>query len=186
MKRTNKIKNGLSLRWNSRAWRLPTVALLFAALLGSAAMAQAHVWSFNLINAPSALDEESKTGEYIQLTGAGTFDPDQGTVEASGSATVFNAFDHPAPPLGATLKGTWHATGFVSFSPDAGSNTGHLGGTLKIKVHFDLALGAEQPNATLTVMEDGIDVTGFGPDHEEYFALPGGAALFHLHGNAEP
>jgi len=160
--------------------------LLLAALAAPVAAARADVWSFNLVGAPSALDEESPTGEYIVLTGAGTFDADQNTVQASGSAVVFNAEDHPAPPLGPTLRGTWHATGIVSFTPDEGAHAGHLGGTLVLNVHFDLALGAIAPNAALTIMEDGISVTEFGPDHEAYFALPGGSAVFHLHGQSEP
>jgi hypothetical protein len=165
--------------------RRHSVALVLATLLAPLAVAQADSWSFNLIKAPTALFEESPTGEYIRLTGGGTFDPDTGTVQASGSATVFNAEDHPAPPLGPTLKGNWVATGIVSFTPDEGSNPGHLGGTLVLTVHFSLALGAIQPNAILTIMEDGIDVTAFGPDGEEFFALPGGGALFHHHGEAE-
>ena len=161
-------------------------ALLLVSMLTPLATAQADVWSFNLVNAPKALEEEGGIGEYLQMTGSGTFDPDQGTVQASGSATVVNAIDHPAPPLGSTLKGTWHATGFVSFSADEGAHNGNVGGMLVITIKFDLALGAEQPSAILTVMEDGIGVTGFGPDGEEYISEEGtGSAIFHLHGKAE-
>jgi len=149
--------------------------LLLAALVAPLAAARATEWSFNLVGAPSALFDESPTGESISLTGACTFDPDKGMVQASGAVTVLNAADHPAPPLGTTLKGTWHATGFVSFIP----------GMLIISVHFDLALGAEQPNALLIVTEDGIQVTNFGPDKEEYTTMLGGSAQFHLHGKAE-
>ena len=166
--------------------RLPLV-LLVAAALAPLSIAQAGSWSFNLFSAPAALDTESPTGEYLQMTGAGTFDPDQGIVQASGAAVVFNAEDHPAPPLGPTLRGTWTATGIVSFTPDEGDHSGHLGGTLVLNVHFDLALGVIHPNAVLTIMEDGISVSEFGPDHEEYFTIPGtGGAIFHLHGKSEP
>jgi len=145
--------------------------LLLAALVAPVAAARADSWTFNLVGAPSALFDESPTGEYIRLTGAGTFDPVAGTVQASGSAVVFNAEDHPAPPLGPTLRGTWHATGFVSFVP----------GMLIISVHFDLALGAIHPNALLIVTEEGIQVTEFGPDHEGYTTMLGGSAMFHQH-----
>jgi hypothetical protein len=156
--------------------------LILAAGLGSAAVARADVWTFQLVNEPSALFEESPTGEFIQMSGSGTFDPQSGTVTASGSATVFNAADHPAPPLGTTLAGTWTATGFVSFEP---SSHGPKGGILILKVHFSLALGAEQPNALLILTQDGIDVTNFGPDGEVYSSLPGGSVKFHTTGKAK-
>ena len=147
----------------------------WAVSLCSAAVARADVWTFRLVNEPAALFEESPTGEFIEMSGSGTFDPKTGTVEASGTATVFNAFDHPAPPLGATLEGTWTATGFVSFES---SDHGRKGGVLILHVHFNPALGAEQPNALLILTNGGIAVTNFGPDGEDYSTLPGGSVKF--------
>src|SRR6185436_4619105 len=86
--------------------------LLVIALLGLAA--QAETFSFQLVKAPIALNPLNPTSESIRLSGGGTFDPALGAVAASGTFTLFNAFDHPNGP---TVNGTWHATGFVSFTP---------------------------------------------------------------------
>jgi hypothetical protein len=173
------------------ALRRGSLALLLASLLVSVTTTKADVWTFNLIGAPSALYSESECDpqESIQMTGSGQFDPDQGTFRASGAATVYNACDHPAPPHGETLKGTWTATAFLSFTPDAGGKPGQSGGILMLVVHFDLATGKEQPNGILIVMEDGINVIRFGPGDngpETYDISTGGSALFHPHGKAEP
>jgi hypothetical protein len=184
-KQQNKVKHMIQTKVEKTGRRRHSLALLLVAMLGPLAAAQANTWSFNLINEPTALNEPSPFGEFIRMAGAGTFDPDQGTVQASGSATVFNAFDHP---LGPTLRDTWHATGFISFEADEGSNTGHLGGSLTIMIELDRVQGGLVVNAILNVMEDGITVdflNDAGQVTEHYTTLPGGSALFHLHGKAE-
>jgi len=167
-----------------------SLALLLGVMLTPWATAQANDWSFNLVGSPAATLDESSAGapgETIHMTGGGTFNAEQGIINASGSAVVFGATDHPAPPEGPTLRGTWQATEIVSFTPDEGSNKGKVGGTLVMIVQFELALGAIHPTATVTVMEDGIMVADFGPDKEEYEPVEeSGGAFFHEHGQAEP
>ncbi len=88
--------------------------LLAITLLGPLAAAQAETWSFKLVSAPIALNKASPRFESIRLSGGGTFDPGLRAVAASGTYTLFNAFDHPNGPV---VNGTWHSTGFVSFTP---------------------------------------------------------------------
>src|ERR1700736_5188218 len=77
--------------------------LLVIALLGPAA-AQAETWSFRLVKAPIALNSASPKFESIRLSGGGTFDPALRAVAASGTYTLFKAFDHPNGPI---VHGTW-------------------------------------------------------------------------------
>jgi len=150
------------------------LALLLAGALVQLSAARADVWTFNLFGAPTAVlaeDSEGAPGETITLTGAGTFDADQGTISAGGAAVLIGGTDHPFPPLGSTLRGTWHATEIMSFTPDEGAHSGNVGGMLVMKIQFDLALGNVRPTATVTVMEDGISIAGFGPDKEEYVTV---------------
>ena len=150
-----------------------SLMLLLAALLAPVAAAQADdFWSFNLISAPVAVNINSPRHESIRMTGAGIFDTGEGFVVASGAYELFNAFDHPNGPI---VRGTWHSTGFVSFTD------GLL--IIEIETHDNGTVGVG--TGQLWVTEDGIA----GPIYaEEDYRVPadgsGGGALFHSHGNA--
>src|SRR5437667_11005098 len=95
-------------------WRTQSLAFLLVACLAPVAAAQADdFWSFNLISAPVAVNINSPRHESIRMTGAGIFDTGEGVVVASGAYELFNAFDHSNGPI---VRGTWHSTGFVSFT----------------------------------------------------------------------
>jgi hypothetical protein len=147
--------------------------LLVASLLGFQAAAQANdAWTFNLVNAPVAININSPGHESIRMTGAGTFDPVAGTVQASGAYELFNAFDHPNGPI---VRGTWVATGFVSFED----------GVLKIEIATQDNTGGGTGTGEMWITTDGIA----GPIYAgEPYRIPvggsGGGAKFHAHGNA--
>jgi hypothetical protein len=141
--------------------------LLVIALLGLAA--QAETFSFKLVRAPIALNPLSPTSESIRLSGGGTFDPALGAVAASGTFTVFNAFDHPNGP---TVNGTWHATGLVSFTP-LGSSDDEEDGVLTISIATLDADGITASTGQMTLMHNGIQ----GPLYfaEPFVVPPGGS-----------
>jgi hypothetical protein len=144
--------------------------LLVIALLGPLGAAQAETWSFKLVKTPIALNSASPKFESIRVSGGGTFDPTLRAVAASGTYTLFNAFDHPNGPI---VNGTWHSTGFVSFTPVESSDDDDEGnGVLTISiatVDADGTLGTGQ----ITLKNNGIQ----GPiyDAEPYIVPPQGS-----------
>jgi hypothetical protein len=138
--------------------------LLVIALLGLAA--QAETFSFQLVKAPIALNEASPLLESIRVSGGGTFDPALGAVAASGTYTLFNAFDHPNGPI---VNGTWHSTGFVSFSPHGSFDDD---GVLTISIATVDADGTPG-TGQITLTHNGIQ----GPIYaaEPYIVPPGGS-----------
>jgi hypothetical protein len=85
------------------------------------------------------------TGATIRTTGGGSFDPSAGTVVASGSFAEFNSNGSVA------ARGTWVATGFVSFRLFGGPNPGTQGGTLQITITLFVQRGASQTGVPMTV-----------------------------------
>jgi hypothetical protein len=147
------------------------LVLLIIALLGPLAAAQAETWSFKLVKAPIALNSASPKFESIRLGGGGTFDPTLHAVAASGTYTLFNAFDHPNGPV---VHGTWCSTGFVSFASEASSEDDDDEGDsvltiLIATVDEDGTAGTGQ----VTLMNKGIQ----GPIYagEPYVVPPGGS-----------
>jgi hypothetical protein len=153
-------------RHNARSLGL----LLIITLFGPLAAAQAKTWSFKLVNAPIALNKDSPKFESIRLSGGGTFDPALHAVAASGTYTLFNAFDHPNGPV---VHGTWHSTGFVSFRSDWWfDDDDEADGVLTISiatVDSDGTAGTGE----VTFMHNGIQ----GPIYaaEPYIVPPGGS-----------
>jgi hypothetical protein len=145
--------------------------LTMIALLGSVATAQAETWSFKLVRAPIALNSASPTSESIRLSGGGTFSPRLHAVAASGTYTLFNAFDHPNGPV---VHGTWHSTGFVSFTPEASSDDDDdMDGVLTISIETVDADGTTRTGEMMTLMKNGIQGTIYGT--ETYVVPPGGS-----------
>jgi hypothetical protein len=125
-------------------WRIvPVVTLaLIISFLAMPAVAANTTVSFEL-DGPQ-ISANPSTGATIHTTGAGSFDPSANTVVASGSFTEFN-------PIGSVAaRGTWVATGFVSFTPFGGPNPGTQGGTLQISVTLFIG-GAPQTSVPMTV-----------------------------------
>lgn len=147
---------------------LPGV-LLIIALFGPLS-AQAETWSFKLVKAPIALNRNSPKFESIRLSGGGTFDPELRAVAASGTYTLFNAFDHPNGPV---VNGTWHSTGFVSFtSVESSDDDDDMDGVLTISIATVDADGTPG-TGQVTLMDRGIK----GPIYagEPYIVPPGGS-----------
>jgi len=68
--------------------------VLLVVLLGSLSSAHATDWGFTLIGSPSVeRNDDEEFHEMLHMTGAGTFNPDQGTASGGGSFTTLNAFD---------------------------------------------------------------------------------------------
>ena len=146
-----------------------SLALLAVGLFGPLAAANAGNWSFRLLNSPTALNMDSPGGESIRFNGSGTFDPAQGLVSACGTYTIYNGFDHPNGPI---VYGTWHSTGFVSFS--SGSHgRGPRPIALTISIETDDLTGGGVGTGQMTLLPNGIQ----GPIYadEPYIIPPGGS-----------
>ncbi len=124
-------------------------AALLSVLLGSPVAAHAGLWEFALKKAPKAVVAGSPTGEYLRMSGGGTFDPVAGIVSASGSWNIQNAFDES--PTG-VFTGNWVATGFDSFTPAMNEDGEPTGGTLTVTVTFNFDIGFTLPGVKLTVL----------------------------------
>jgi hypothetical protein len=112
-----------------------TVALASALAWGAPASASGTVYSFRLVQPNTALatvfDEHHHPGDWIRVTGSGTFDPAANRVQAEGSFTHYNADGS------VHLRGTWVATGITSFTAYQGPKPVQLGGVLWLTVaHF--------------------------------------------------
>ena len=164
--------------------RRRSLTLLMLSLLAPLATVNADTWSVNIVGAATAINLPSPAGEFIRMMGGVRFDPDAGTAEGGGAATVFNAADHPLGPI---LRDTWHVTGFVEFEEDEGSNPGHLGGSLTVMIELVRVQGDLVVPAILNIMEDGITVDFLDENGNvtEHYTSATGSAIFHLHGKAE-
>lgn len=120
-----------------RIW-IAVVLTLTIGLTGVAATAAAEdaTYSFRLVGPNTAVtavsDEHHEVGDYIRVTGSGTFNPSSGTVEAGGAWTHFNADGS------IHLRGTWEALSLTSFTPTGGPKPSLQGGVLALVVaHYD-------------------------------------------------
>ena len=161
--------NCLKLNNTTKVSRILCPLLLGAALLSFTMGARAEAWTFNLVNAPVAINIDSPGHESIRMTGAGTFDPVTGAVQAGGAYELFNAFDHPNGPI---VRGTWYATGFVSFED----------GVLKIEIAVQDNTVPGIGTGEMWISTEGIA----GPIYAgEPYRIPaggsGGGAQFHSH-----
>lgn len=151
---------------NSGALGFLSFALLLAAVLGSASTAQAETWKFRIVSAPVALNKNSPRFESIRVTGSGTFDPDLGVVTASGTYTLFNAFDHPNGPV---INAVWHSSTFVSWAQDDKRHRG----VLTISFESSDPLANPTGGGRIILMSDGV--TGPIVAGEPYIIPPGGS-----------
>jgi hypothetical protein len=166
------------------------LVLLLVALLGPLRSAHAADWGFTLIGSPSAeRNGDEKFHETIQMTGYGTFNPEQGTASGSGSFTTVNAFDD-LDAGGPTFYGTWEVTEFISWEPEGEPTPGLQRGTLRVQLMLFYKAGAtlafkpftlggpSHPGLVLTITGDGINVDFFGD--ETFGTNHTGLAAFHI------
>ena len=133
-------------------------------------------YSFNFTGPSTA--EDPSTLNTIQLTGSGSFDDVAATVIASGSFAILNT-------SGAVVsRGTWKATGLVSFCSRGGPNPGLQGGVLVITVSLN---GGAPVNMTVNCRVKGPSVPDNpcspGPEGVavgDFTNITGGHTLFHL------
>ena len=165
-----------------RKFGISVSVTLLAAVLSTLAIASPTgstdpTYSFNFTGPSTA--EDPSTLNTIQLTGSGSFDTaDSGTVIGSGSFTIFNSG-------GAVIsRGTWKATGFVSFCSRGGPNPGLQGGVLVITVSLN---GGAPVNMTVNCRVKGPSVPDNpcspGPEGVavgNFTNITGGHTLFHL------
>ena len=169
--------------------RCAFLVLLLAVLFVPLHSAHATDWGFTLIGHPSVeRNDDEEFHETLQMTGAGTFNPEQGTASGGGSFTTFNVFDD-ADIGGPTFHGTWKVIEFISWEPEGGPQAGPQGGTLQVQImtFFEaglktefrgLTLGGPDLPVSLTITGEGINVDFFG---EEVFGTnPTGLAVFHI------
>jgi hypothetical protein len=170
---TQRIDNGLPAANSAKRSGLRSLGMLLViALLGPVTVAQAGSWSFKLVRAPIALNSASPKLESIRMSGGGTFDPALRAVAASGTYTLFNAFDHPNGPI---VHGIWHSTKFVSFTPVeswSDDDDDCDGGVLTISIATVDADGTPG-TGQLTLMNNGIE----GPIYaDEPYIVPKGGS----------
>lgn len=168
---------------------IPSIVLLLLTTLGSTTLAQGRLWGFNLQGAPTAVNQESSTGEFMRLTGSGLFDTTLHKVIASGSFSIFGAFDESPAGL---FRGTWVATDLGSFAPAGGPSPGLQGGTLTITTTFNFSAGFSLSGIQLTVVcpyvngafQESNDAIIVQLEPDETFTKPpggsGGFTIFHL------
>jgi len=140
--------------------------LLLAAMLGSAAVAQAETWTFKIVSAPVALNKNSPKFESIRITGSGTFDPALGVVSACGTYTLFNAFDHPNGPV---INAVWHSSTFISWVQDDNKKRGTL------TISFESTDPLANPNGGGQIVLTVEGVSGPIVAGEPYIIPPGGS-----------
>ena len=152
------------------------VATLLPSRLAPPIAASGTTFSFNLIGPNTAVN--SSVGETIGVTGAGTFDPGAGTVEASGAFIVFNS-------AGAEVTlGNWKATAFNGFNAFGGPNPGTQGGVLEITATFFPNNGGALKGVPMSVTCLVNAPSGFTEDEgttiADFTEKTGGTTLFHL------
>ncbi len=85
-------------------------------------------------------------GDWISLTGSGTFDVGARTVTARGKFVHYNADGS------IHCRGTWQATGFTSFTDFGADDQGEEGGQLSIMVtHYCSTTGTSMAGIAMTV-----------------------------------
>ena len=85
-------------------------------------------------------------GDWISVTGAGTFDPTARTISAGGF------FAHHDASGAVVCRGTWRATELTSFTGFGANRWGQVGGVLSFVVtHYCATMGMTMPGIPMTV-----------------------------------
>jgi hypothetical protein len=113
------------------------------------------VYSFTLTTVNTASSPKSEmmasSGDWISMTGSGTFDTIARTIEASGSFTHYRSSGIMA------CQGTWLATAFKGFRDFGMSSSGQEGGVLSFAVtHSCQTSGMTMTGIPMTVTSTAI------------------------------
>lgn len=85
-------------------------------------------------------------GDWISVTGSGTFDPATRTIQGKGS------FVHYSSSGTVMCKGTWKATGFTGFTDFGTNDQGDEGGVVSMTVtHYCKTMGMTMTGIPMTV-----------------------------------
>ena len=119
----------------------------------AASTATSTTYSFDLGKSDTAVSPNGGTmcgttmpGDWISVTGSGTFDTAAKTVQAKGSFTHYNS-------NGTVMcQGTWKATGYTSFTDFGANDQTQEGGVLSITVtHYCKTMGMIMTGIPMTV-----------------------------------
>ena len=150
------------------------------------AYASGSSWTFTLTGPNVALATATiggtpvVAGDTLRVTGAGTFD-------TTGSASGGGSFTHMTASGSLVAKGTWTATGFVSFTSFGGPSPGFQGGILLLTVSItDANSGTTFSGLTMRIVchvgtvpggtpSEGTTILGLFP------SAVSGLTLFHHH-----
>jgi hypothetical protein len=132
-------------------------AAAMALVIGSPALAAgtatSTTYSFDLAKASTAISPSGGTicgttmpGDWISVTGSGTFDTAAKTIQGKGSFVHYNA-------SGTVMcQGTWKATGYTSFTDFGANDQGQQGGVLAMTVtHYCKTMGMTMTGIPMTV-----------------------------------
>jgi hypothetical protein len=144
-----------------RRFRLLLIGTAAAAAMaltgGSSALAAATStttnYSFELATANTALSPNAGTmcgamaaGDWINVTGSGTFNPTNGTIQAKGS------FTHYSSSGSIVCQGTWKATALTGFTDFGVNDQGEEGGVISMTVtHNCKTMGMTMTGIPMTV-----------------------------------
>ena len=125
---------------------------LAASLPAGAVTAPAHhpaAYAFRLLSANTAVSPAGGTmaapGDWIAVTGGGTFTPATGAVRAGGGFTHYRADGT------VHCQGTWSATALTGWT-DLGGRNGHRAGVIAMTVtHYCTTMGEVHPGLAMTV-----------------------------------
>ncbi len=108
---------------------LIVVSMLLAPISASATPSQAGVsWDYKLLGKLNSA-QDPVTGLTIVITGSGSFDVSQSSINGGGTYTILDWG-------GVVGSGTWTATTFDSFNPMAPGNSPGEGGRLELQASF--------------------------------------------------
>jgi hypothetical protein len=142
---------------------IPVGALLYGLLasgLAAPVRASNSVYSFDLIKT-TALSPSggmmSSPGDWISVSGSGTFDPSARTIQAGG------AFTHYAANGTVICRGQWQATSFTSFVDFGTNSDGQEGGVLSLVVtHYCRTMRMTMTGIPMTVTSTANAPAGSG------------------------
>ncbi len=127
------------------------LALIVASPALAATTSSHAVYSFDLTTPNTATsltggDMMVSPGDWISVTGSGTFDTAAKTVKASGK------FVHNNGDGSVHCRGTWKATAFTSFDDFGTNSQGQEGGKLSLVVtHYCTTMGMTMTGIPMTV-----------------------------------
>lgn len=141
------------MRWFKLIIVCSVAAWAMALFAEPPAAAATSTYSFDLAPADTAVSPSGGTmcgttmpGDWISVTGSGTFDPAAKTIQAKGS------FVHHSSSGAVVCQGTWKATAFTSFTDFGTNDQGQDGGVLSMVVtHYCKTMGMTMTGIPMAV-----------------------------------